>query len=423
MDHNTCPLLLERVIKLNPYLANLTKEFIDERDRLIKNKSLVPDKNKFYSKLKHELYRVYNKKSVQEFFDKVTIPLRIKNLSFITIVINGFPTSNFNNSELTKPFTLTQYYFNGSSVESFGELNKQHKCFTFFSALKKQWRDFKMNIKSIELHINRVHPDYFYPYDEGKFHFAIHSPNTLPVLSDGKDFWHLDNNSSYRLLYSRVETRLLGSGFDTNCFDYDLDHKFANYNMRSDCITSCYKSKIKISPLLFYGFPHLQRKELFVHDNYNKTFIWTQVNGYEIDEELKCFSKCPKDCKFIYFITNDMRQENTKIVVQDTSYTRIDIEHNRLPDIIVVHYPEITFIGFICNFGGLLGLWLGLNVLQLFNDVLKIIQNVIGKKCIFKFSPNLTFKFKNDKKLFTSSNVIKHFNLHKTKSFLNIKFH
>ena len=129
-----------------------------------------------------------------------------------------------------------------------------------------------MNIKSITIQIIHPHPDSFYPNDDGRFHFAIHSPNTLPVLSNGKDFMLLENRFSYGLYYSRVETRLLGSGFDTNCFNYNLDHKFANYNMRSDCIASCFQSRFlaQCKSHQFNPFQYLQRKELFEHDNLKK---------------------------------------------------------------------------------------------------------------------------------------------------------
>ena len=62
------------------------------------------------------------------------------------------------------------------------------------------------------------------------------------------------------------------------------------------------------------------------------------------------------------------------------SFRTINIEHNRLPDIIVSYYPEITFIGFISNFGGLLGLWLEPNILFDFDDVFKIIHSLIDKR-------------------------------------------
>ena len=169
-----------------------------------------------------------------------------------------------------------------------------------FSVHFKKSGDFKVNIKSILVQINRKHPDNFYPYDRGNFHFAIHSPNTLSVLSHGKDFMLLNNSLSYSLRYSRVETRLLGNGFDTNCFDYNLDHKFANHNMRSDCITSCLMENSSCSPDHFINIKYLLRKQLF-KNKVNITAEVCHINDvmgelYMKRKEMECMSRCRKDC-------------------------------------------------------------------------------------------------------------------------------
>ena len=115
-----------------------------------------------------------------------------------------------------------------------------------------------------------------------------------------------------------------------------------------------------------------------------------------MNEEFKCFTKCPKDCTFDYFMWDNIKKEFPTGIAGGKSFTKINLEHNRLPDIIVSHYPEITFIGFISNFGGLLGLWLGLNVLTIFDDVLKIIQFLIDRKQqifnIFQSNKKMTIK-------------------------------
>ena len=61
--------------------------------------------------------------------------------------------------------------------------------------------------------------------------------------------------------------------------------------------------------------------------------------------------------------------------------TRFEIVHNKLPDIFLTHIPEVSFIEFICNFGGLLGMWLGFSVWTILDDVTKLFI-----KFILKFS-------------------------------------
>ena len=44
-----------------------------------------------------------------------------------------------------------------------------------------------------------------------------------------------------------------------------------------------------------------------------------------------------------------------------------------MPDIFIRSVPEITFIQFVCSFGGLMGMWLGISILVIFDDICKII--------------------------------------------------
>ena len=220
---------LEMVSQLSPHLANLSIDYMNERDRFLNNRSIGRAKAVHYRNvLEIELNKLFDNMTVWKFYDEITIQFN----KHFEVQLHGHSMIKENYPDLFHGFD--SIILKGAPIESFGEIHDRYKCFTFFSALQKQWRDFKINIKSIFFQILRPYPDNFYPYDNGTFHFAIHSPNTLPVLSNGKDFMHLENNLKYNLHYSRVETQLLDSGFDTNCFDYDLDHKFANYKMRSD---------------------------------------------------------------------------------------------------------------------------------------------------------------------------------------------
>ena len=42
--------------------------------------------------------------------------------------------------------------------------------------------------------------------------------------------------------------------------------------------------------------------------------------------------------------------------------TKNFVMNSGMPDITVTYVPEITFLLFFCNFGGLLGMWLGISV-------------------------------------------------------------
>ena len=56
------------------------------------------------------------------------------------------------------------------------------------------------------------------------------------------------------------------------------------------------------------------------------------------------------------------------------------IKHSKIPDVLITHLPEITFNAFVCNFGGLLGLWLGLSVFAIFRGIRDILLKLFDKR-------------------------------------------
>src|SRR5437868_13850491 len=92
----------------------------------------------------------------------------------------------------------------------------------------------KIKTSMIKLDIN---PDFkVYPISRYSYSIALHSPNTF---AEEKDFTMLDIKQSQFYSYSQINTELQGYGYDTNCFDYDIDYKFQNFDMRYDCILNC----------------------------------------------------------------------------------------------------------------------------------------------------------------------------------------
>ena len=87
-----------------------------------------------------------------------------------------------------------------------------------------------------------------------------------------------------------------------------------------------------------------------------------------IEMKQECTKQCRPPCHTSYFIY-DVRSV-TKI--SDSDYdkvTIINIQHNHIPDVYLRHLPEITFISFISNFGGPLGMWLGMSVLLICQNI------------------------------------------------------
>ena len=291
-------------------------------------------------------------------------------------IFGSHDRANLNGDLYTQPI-IRKIYYNGTPIESIVPIlgSLERKCFTFFSSLQKQWRDFQMNLEKMSLQFNfdnRLFPAFLMD----NLFISIHSPNTLPDFSLATDFKTIYLIEDYSLFYASLESHLLGSGYDTNCVDYDLDHKFANFNMRSDCITSCMNSKSKFpNNELGYNYVLLRKKLLTQNQNLKLKF---KFNQDLFDLRKYCLQICHLDCHFVYYQGDIVRDHSNRDKGSFLSrFLKIDVKHNSLPDIVVKHIPEITFISFVSNFGGLLGIWLGFNVLVICEEILKLFEKMI----------------------------------------------
>ena len=57
----------------------------------------------------------------------------------------------------------------------------------------------------------------------------------------------------------------------------------------------------------------------------------------------------------------------------------IEFEPNSLPNVIVHHMPEMSFLSFICCFGGLLGMLLGTSLLEILTHLWLLTKQVFVK--------------------------------------------
>ena len=81
---------------------------------------------------------------------------------------------------------------------------------------------------------------------------------------------------------------------------------------------------------------------------------------------IECEDRCPRECKHSQYIVSDvrtMKQEQVKESYEDTGSKHFWVKHNNYPDIDIKHVPHLTWISFVCNMGGLLGMWLGVSIL------------------------------------------------------------
>ena len=252
--------------------------------------------------------------------------------------------------------------------------DEQAKCFTFFSALEKPFRDLQVDIDQIQLTVSFQDKTWCPNTSLTRYFLSIHSSNSLPDFKISENFLSLETDSDYQISYSQVNIHRLNEDYDTNCHEYDLDYKFANYNMRSDCIASCYINKMRqyceYNDLNAQSH-YLLRRERIVHEQFKRMKpCWEKIFDENIKINFECHGQCRFDCRFKNFAFNVARTSKAK----NPLMSWIHIRHNGLPDINVRHLPETTFIAFVCSFGGLLGMWLGLSMVSVFEVVSKLFK-------------------------------------------------
>ena len=156
----------------------------------------------------------------------------------------------------------------------------------------------------------------------------------------------------------------LGKGYDTNCRYYGQHYEF---DTRSDCLTSCvqYHHNIVCNSTKLAIMLTLVREE-FISKNRNKSLTncsaYTQIKQ---DATISCWKHCKLDCHYKHYPADIQ-----KISDFNNTQTQVYVEHNEMPDVLVKYIPETSLISFVCNFGGLLGMWLGLSIITIFNDIL-----------------------------------------------------
>ena len=171
---------------------------------------------------------------------------------------------------------------------------------------------------------------------------------------------------------------MLEPGYDTDCWNYDLDYKYGNYNMRSDCLHTCYQKKMRQwcnQSDLFISF-HSFRKEMLEWDRHSKLIYSSPNRCYENDlsADNVCYMECKYDCLSHSYDTRH------QIVYESTQATVIVINPDDKMDTIVKHVPEVSFIQFFSNIGGLLGMWLGISLLQVFQYLRNVEFNAVFKR-------------------------------------------
>ena len=369
------------------------KQILNERQ-----KSNDSDESEFNDKLTMTYFQTYE--YLSEKFRNIGASTFLENYSiswseftnYSTIYVSVDGQSEMNNTELE----LTsggEYQYIGQPISSVinGGKNFLSKCFTMFSSLSSN-NQYKTVLDNIYMFI-RFDSEILYSAPH-EIYLSIHSPLSLPEFSN--NWFNFEMNKHYMIQYYRLDMTLLGSAYETNCKHYGLDDHI-NISARSDCIADCLRNEIYQEYGCVNSFePELTllREETLMN---NQDQMIIKCNKRRIDNKLltkmksACLHRCEKDCHTLYFNLNSHSIEFLNKVSLS-----LRISHSATPDIILQYLPETTFISFVCSFGGLLGMWMGLSFMSLSRQFVTIFRNNIYQRFSSHFvrKNNITIKMK-----------------------------
>ena len=205
---------------------------------------------------------------------------------------------------------------------------------------------------------------------------SIHSPNTIPNKSA---FKYVNPGNEYQLLFSQMKITRLSDKHDTHCKQYGQGE--AQFQMRSDCILSCYQNTINqqcnTSALIEST---ILVREQYLLNNRNQTIVEDCIGNPSMREmiRIRCKNWCQQECTFKYYPFG-LQKVNTDGKLDHLTIS-IEVEHNELPDIAITQIREMVFTTFVCNFGGLLGMWLGLSFITITERIMHILIQWLKRK-------------------------------------------
>ena len=343
---------ISKLSKINENNRRIYQDYMKTINESISNKTLKNSRIKLRSKYYQiSLNNRVKIKNLSQVFE-----LSLTNES-IEVLIN-VETKSLINQSFIKHRGQDFYQVLSSSVESFLAIPNHDgmKCLTYFSALQEHWNSFEFDLKEIQFSIRNNFKEYA---PVKKYLIAIHSPNILQKYSE-LDYFEVKPNEDYSVKYSQLNTELLAEGFESNCAEYDTRNEHAKIRMESDCRVHCLMST-DIMKNEFYS-------KLPITDYFIRRGLWSSSFLFDPYLDLKrlsdmCSESCKPECNTKQYFKEVTR--NFYISASNIERTNVNFQHNSIPDVIVRHSLEMTLMSFVCNFGGLLGIWLGFSTFSI----------------------------------------------------------
>ena len=332
------------------------KEITNEIDRIVEHS-------------KSEKYNLYN-----DVFDNLTLPYTYEEDNVTKYIIQLELSGKVFADEMNA-FVLDNQYQTYSTILSPLEsiVNNRKKCFTFFNTIQIEYKNVKVITDMIRVII--YYPRKMFPVSEDRQIFiSIHSPNEMANLLNVIE---IDQAHHAFVKYTRIQVDK--NPAYSKCKHYS---NFDKYNMNSDCFHNCMVDLLPEVCLnlldLFMSIEYPIRRKLLrpIYPVYNCSDWFNMGRIYRI-MRMHCQQNCIEDCHQEYFnldtiFTEQLFSEGrTKIL---NRITLVELTSSNKPSIMITHFPEMSLISFLCNLGGLVGMWLGVSIASTLTDLVDLVK-------------------------------------------------
>ena len=258
------------------------------------------------------------------------------------------------------------------------DIKRNSKCYTHF--FEKEASYLNMSIIGISFYLG-YHSTWF-PYDESNsISLAIHPPHVKPKSNS---FKNILQNTKNIALFSKVEEKRLI--YYDNCREYNKSQN--DFQTENDCLFDCILKSVpsKCYYLLKRNIPSILFRKQISKLEINECCCKKLENYFEIVD--MCKIECEDDCDQTYYLTSIENLEHLKKIDVKNQPSSVLIQTNSNPNIIIEHFAEIAFISLICNFGGLIGMYLGISIHSVFCHIWDSTKKLFSKLNFFKIKIN-----------------------------------
>ena len=304
----------------------------------------------------------------------------------------------------TKYQAIFKYRFILKPIESV-DIPQSFKCFTYFNEKRFSRRNYKINLEEINILVKFSY--HWFPYNKDcGISAAIHSPKIVPPRDT---FYRVKQSTIHKFYFSKIEEKRL-LNYD-KCRVYNISYD--DFETRSDCLEKCFINSIDLRchNSFIIKRPYLLfRNQLSNNRDRNKTNILECQNSiyYTYLSEL-CGNICQEDCHQAYYLTTIENKPKPFIdpaIHSENQPLLLKIQTNSNPNILIQHFAEITFISLFCNFGGLIGMYLGISLQSVTREAFEITKKLLTKFTLIKISNR---RFRNNLNLIQQNIILNNF--------------